>query len=277
MIEKNKKEELSEKNKVSDLTPFNFNGHVLSTVSIDSEPYFIGKDVCEILEYKSSKDAIRVHCKGAIKHRILTNGGHQEVFIIPERDLYRLVMRSKLPEAEKFEEWVVGEVLPQIRKTGSYNKPAFDPSSLSRLDILRMAIESEEKVIELTKANEILYVENSLQKLELESQAPIVKHASRILDSQSLMPTTLVAQKLCISAIKLNRFLQEQDIIRKVDGTWVLRQKYIETGFAKTVSFEYTKSDGDKGTKDLLKWTEKGRQFVMDLYEEKQKAKKEMK
>lgn len=87
---------------------------------IDGKPYFIANDVAKALGYTTPKDAISRHCKGALKHRYLTEGGNQELKIIPEGDVYRLIMKSKLPKAEKFESWVMDEVLPIIRKSGGY-------------------------------------------------------------------------------------------------------------------------------------------------------------
>lgn len=90
----------------------------------DGEPWFVAKDCAEILGYSTARKAVELHCKGGAKHSLPTAGGPQQMTIIPERDVYRLVMRSKLPSAARFEEWVVGEVLPAIRKTGSYSAPA---------------------------------------------------------------------------------------------------------------------------------------------------------
>ena len=93
------------------------------TVEIDRKPYFVANDVARALGYKRPADAVTAHCKGSVKHRYLTDGGEQELKVIPEGDIYRLTVRSKLPSAEKFESWVMDEVLPTIRKTGSYQKP----------------------------------------------------------------------------------------------------------------------------------------------------------
>ena len=90
------------------------------TVIANDKPYFVANDIAKALGYSSPKDAISRHCKGAMKHRYLTDGGEQEVKIIPEGDVYRLIMKSKLPSAEKFESWVMDEVLPTMRKTGGY-------------------------------------------------------------------------------------------------------------------------------------------------------------
>lgn len=102
------------------------------------EPWFVAKDVAETLGYVRARDAISQHCKGAVKHRLLTSGGEQELTIIPERDVYRLVMRSKLEGAEKFEEWVVGEVLPAIRKTGSYS---LQPKPMTQIEVLLASVQ----------------------------------------------------------------------------------------------------------------------------------------
>lgn len=109
------------------IIPFNFNNTNVRVIERDGEPWFVANDVATILGYRVPKDAVAAHCKGAAKHRLPTPGGEQNMTIIPERDLYRLVMRSKLPSAERFEEWVVSEVLPAIRKTGGYNAAATMP------------------------------------------------------------------------------------------------------------------------------------------------------
>lgn len=90
------------------------------TVEIDGKILFVANDVASALGYLSPKDAISRHCKGAMKHRYLTEGGEQYIKIIPEGDIYRLITRSKLDTAEEFESWIFDEVIPLIRKTGGY-------------------------------------------------------------------------------------------------------------------------------------------------------------
>lgn len=91
-------------------------------VDRDGEPWFVARDVATVLGYSDVSQAVRMHCKGVVESTIPTAGGNQKAKIIPERDVYRLIMRSKLPAAERFEEWVVGEVLPTIRKRGVYGR-----------------------------------------------------------------------------------------------------------------------------------------------------------
>ena len=110
----------------------------------DGNFYFVASDVAKKLGYVNSSKAVNDHCKGVTKRYTLTKGGNQELNFIPESDVYRLIVHSKLPSAERFEKWVFDEVLPSIRKTGSYNKP------MSELEILQCSInqliEQERKI-----------------------------------------------------------------------------------------------------------------------------------
>ena len=93
------------------------------TVVYNGKPYFVAIDVAKALGYSNPYDAVSRHCKGVVKHEVLTNGGKQKVNIIPEGDMYRLITHSELPSAERFENWVFDEVLPSIRQTGGYITP----------------------------------------------------------------------------------------------------------------------------------------------------------
>lgn len=98
------------------------------TVTIDDKPYFVANDIAKILEYKRPADAISSHCKGSVKCRVLTNGGNQNIKVIPEGDVYRLIVKAATQsqnkdiqeKAEKFESWIFDEVLPTLRKAGGY-------------------------------------------------------------------------------------------------------------------------------------------------------------
>lgn len=92
----------------------------IRTAEINGKPYFVASDVATALGYATPRDAIARHCKGVVKRDTPTSGGTQELSYINEGDVYRLIMRSKLPAAEKFESWVMDEVIPSIRKNGGY-------------------------------------------------------------------------------------------------------------------------------------------------------------
>ena len=113
---------------MAELTVFAFDSAAVRVIQIDGEPWFVGKDVAEVLGYARPNDALQQHCKGAVKRRPLqTPGGMQEIRLINEPDMLRLIVGSKLPAAERFERWVFEEVLPSIRKTGRYSMPAQAP------------------------------------------------------------------------------------------------------------------------------------------------------
>ena len=95
----------------------------LSVIIIDGMEYFAANECAAMLGYSVPKDAISRHCKGALKRRLPTKGGNQEIKFIPESDVWRLIIRSKLPHAEAIERWIMDDVLPSIRKTGTYSVP----------------------------------------------------------------------------------------------------------------------------------------------------------
>lgn len=94
------------------------------TALIDGDVWFVGSDICDVLGYSNSRDALIRHCKsrGVAKRDTPTSSGVQSLTFINESNVYRLLAKSKLPSAEKFEEWLFEEVLPEIRKTGGYGR-----------------------------------------------------------------------------------------------------------------------------------------------------------
>ena len=103
------------------VVPFNFQSHEVRTIKISGEPWFVAKDVCEVLELKNPSVALQVldgDEKGLSK--VYTLGGSQQVSVINESGLYTLIVRSNKPQAKVFRKWVTQEVLPTIRKTGQY-------------------------------------------------------------------------------------------------------------------------------------------------------------
>ena len=117
------------------LTNFNFNGADVRTIVLpNGEPGFVGKDVAERLGYANPSDAIGRHCKGVvIRYPLPTAGGLQDVRVLTEPDVLRLIVSSNLPAAQEFERWVFEDVLPSIRRTGRYAAPA--SSSVEALQV----------------------------------------------------------------------------------------------------------------------------------------------
>lgn len=107
---------------MNELQNFNFEGNKVRTVLINDEPYFVGKDIADILGYSNTSKAIRDHVdeEDKLTERIVLSGQNREVITINESGMYSLVLSSKLPNAKKFKRWVTNEVLPSIRKHGAY-------------------------------------------------------------------------------------------------------------------------------------------------------------
>lgn len=124
-------------------------GEIRTTI-VDGEPYFVGKDVAEVLAYKETAKAIREHVDDDDKGVSVldTPGGKQKMVVINESGLYGLVFGSKLPTAKKFKHWVTSEVLPTIRKTGSYSIPKVTPNPHYRTRMIGTAIRDVGKTSE---------------------------------------------------------------------------------------------------------------------------------
>ena len=128
----------------------------LGIMLIGGKEYFPATQCASQLGYKNPKDAIIRHCKGVVKCDLPTNGGTQTVNYIPEGDLYRLIVSSKLPSAQKFGEWVFDEVLPSIRKSGGYG---IDIEAVIAKTATAVVSEVVKQILPLLKAEPTIPVE----------------------------------------------------------------------------------------------------------------------
>lgn len=128
---------------INKVSLFHFDGHKqIRTIfrPEDDSVLFCGKDVAEALGYKDTSQAIRKNCKrGRPVDGSFTAGGEQSMIFIPESDVYRLIMKSRLKTAEKFEEWVCDEVLPTIRKHGVYSQAVANSGLSPEVQALQLA------------------------------------------------------------------------------------------------------------------------------------------
>ena len=126
---------------MNELQNFNFSGQDVRIITINDEPWFVGKDVADILGYSNSRKALSDHVddedKGVTKSDTL--GGNQNITIINESGLYSLILKSKKPEAKQFKHWVTSEVLPTIRKHGTYMTQPQVPTTQRELIMLALA------------------------------------------------------------------------------------------------------------------------------------------
>lgn len=147
----------------------------IRTIRDGDKVLFCGSDVAKALGYKSPKDAITTHAKGAVKRRTLTAGGEQEMLFISEGDIYRLAARSKLPGAEKFESWIFDEVIPSIRKHGAYMTPETLQAAILNPDYLLQVVTALKSETDRRKALEA----------KIAADAPAVYFANAITGSDT--------------------------------------------------------------------------------------------
>ncbi len=227
---------------------FNFHGQRVRTVIIDNEPYFVGKDVATILGYKNPSVAVSKNVSDKYKGvtEMETPGGKQKLVIISEAGLYKLAFKSNVPQAERFTDWIADEVLPSIRKTGSYSIQR-KPDSYMIDDPVKRA----ERWIEERKAYEAL--------------VPKGKYFDSQMRNPGLMTVTEIAKDYGMSAREFNQLLHKYGIQFKQGKHWVLYHKYDGKGYTQYEPFAY---NDNKGVHNNLKWTQRGRKFIYDTLKE---------
>lgn len=187
-------------------------GNVRIAMSENGEPLFCLADVAKALGYSRPADAVNQHCKGVVILPTPTNGGVQSIKFGKESEVYRLVMKSKLPEAEQFQDWICEEVLPTIRKHGIYATDNVIDKILNNPDF---GIELLTKLKEERQA-----------RIEVEKKNAILMHVNKTYTA------TEIAKELNMkSAIELNKKLAELKVQYQINGTWVMFSKYSDQGF----------------------------------------------
>lgn len=235
---------------------------------------FVARDIAAMLGYNEPHKAIPRHCKGGIKHPIGVETGKKadgasamqmvDVLFIPESDVYRLVMRSKLPEAEQFQDWVCEEVLPAIRKTGGYmiTKAEDTPEEIMARALLVAQDTMKRKEARIHQLEETA----AIQDQQIKVAAPKVEYHDTVLMSADTYTTNQIAKELGISAVTLNKKLKAHGIQYSQSGQWLLYAKYQSKGFTKTHTYTFTHATtGQPGTTMRTVWTEAGRKFIHGL------------
>ena len=238
-------------------------------VEIDGEPWFVGKDVAEILGYSDTAKAIRVHVDDEDKgvDEMDTPGGKQKITVINESGLYSLILSSKLPTAKQFKRWVTAEVLPTIHKHGAYMTPEAIEKVLYNPDYLIALANTLKDAQEKNKAlTEQVFAQNQ----QIDSQAQQIAELEPkgiyydiILQTENTMTTTQIAKDYGFSAQLFNKILHELEIVYPQNGSWVLYQQYANSGFGKTNTYTYWKGDGENSSLSLV-WTQTGRLFLYE-------------
>lgn len=246
---------------MSNLTIFNnVEFGEIRTLEINDKPYFCGSDVAKALGYAIPSKAVNTHCKGVSKMEVPTNGGMQQMLFISEGDLYRLIVNSKLPTAEKFEQWVFDEVLPSVRRHGLYAKEEL----LNNPDLFISALQQLKAEKERTK---LLELENAQKKQIISELQPKASYYDLILQNKSLLPISKIAKDYGMSGKAFNKMLHDLGIQFKQGNTWLLYQQYANQGYTQSKTYAI---DADRSAMHTY-WTQKGRLFLYDLLKNRKK------
>ncbi|WP_347081387.1 phage antirepressor [Enterococcus faecium] len=234
---------------------FNFEQNEVRTILVNDEPYFIGKDIADVLGYSNPQKAIRDHVdlEDKTQNDSFTVNG-TAVVLINESGLYSLILKSKLPSAKKFKRWVTSEVLPVIRKHGGYLTPEKVEEALLNPDtIIQLATKLKEE------RTGRLIAEQKIAEYE-----PKISYLDSILSSTDSVTISQIAADYGMSPQQMNKLLHKLGIQKKVGNQWLLCKKHMRQGYTKSHTTEIPKSDG--GTKVVMntKWTQKGRLFIYE-------------
>lgn len=233
-------------------------------IIIESEPWFVGKDVAEILGYSNASKAVMAHVDDEDKQFVMMNvadsqnGNLVKTALINESGLYSLILSSKLPSAKEFKRWVTSEVLPSIRKHGAYMTQ----------DTLEKALTSPDFLIQL--ATQLKEEQEARKALEAEKAVllPKASYCDVILHSPGLLSVTQIAKDYGESAVWLNKILAEEKVQYKHRKEWILYSKYADKGYATSQTGTHPTSEGI-GSHLHTYWTQKGRQFIYELLKNK--------
>ncbi len=242
---------------MSNIIPFQFDNNPIRVVTDEhGEPLFVGKDICDALGYADHTNALKHHCKGVVKrHPLQTPGGVQELRVISEPDVMRLMVGSTLPAAEAFERLVFEEILPTIRKTGTYTSPSKKeaPTAISASKEFR-ALYGIARLIGCDKNVAAISANQAVQKLTGQNVLALLGHTHIEAENQSSLfftPTELGA-RIGISARKFNMLLAEAGMQAKKGEHWV--PLVAAEGFCRIL--DTGKRHGDGTMIQQIKWAD---------------------
>ena len=235
----------------------------IRTMEIGGKTYFVANDVAKALGYVETAKAIRTHCKGVSEMDIPSNGGIQRMKVILEGDIYRLIVRSKLPSAEKFERWVFDEVIPSIRKNGGYiagqENLSDDELMAKAVLVAQKKIEERDKVIEQ-------------QRLKIEADKPKTIFADAVSASNTSILIGDLAKLICQNGVqtgqkRLFEWMRENGyLIKSGSSRNMPTQKAADMGLFEVKETTITNPDGSVRVTRTTKVTGKGQQYFINKF-----------
>ena len=233
------------------------------TAQIDDKPYFVATDIANALGYTNPRDAVSRHCKGVVKRDTPTSSGTQQMSYINEGDVYRLIMRSKLPSAERFESWVMDEVLPSIRKNGGYiagQETMTDDELLAKaLMVANNKIAERDRIIEH-------------QKAKIEYDRPKTIFADAVATSNTSILVGDLAKIICQNGVQIGQkrlfaWLRENGYLMKNGSSYNMPiQRYVQQGLFEVKERSIQNPDGSVRITITPKVTGKGQLYFVNKF-----------
>ena len=214
----------------------------IRTLNIDGQPYFVGKDIAEILGYSNTRDALARHVDDEDKNTVVIPDGigNPNKTVINESGLYSLILSSKLPKAKEFKHWVTSEVLPSIRKTGGYNSQASEEYKQKRLEAMMMNAKAR-LMKEQNRRIELMIKNPDFKPSEYGVDVPVIS---------KVYTATQVGKMLGVSANKIGRIATANNLKTEEYGEWFKdKAKYTDK---EVPSFRYNEKGIEK-LRELLK------------------------
>lgn len=236
----------------------------IRTINVDGTPYFVGKDVADILGYANSKDALATHVDSEDKGIIQRSENatfeipNRGLTVINESGLYCLILSSKLPNAKAFKRWVTSEVLPAIRNYGMYATDEL----IANPDL---AIAAFTALKEEREKNRRLEQKVAIQNQQITEMKPKASYYDVVLNCKDLVAISVIAKDYGWSANRMNRYLSDKGVQYKQGKIWLLYQKYAEKGYTSTKTFSTPGGDGDMHNHVHTYWTQSGRLFIYEM------------
>lgn len=218
----------------------------IRTMNIDGQPYFVGKDIAEILGYSNTRDALARHVDDEDKNTVVIPDGigNPNKTVINESGLYSLILSSKLPKAKEFKHWVTSEVLPSIRKTGGYNSQASEEYKQKRLEAMMMNAKAR-LMKEQNRRIELMIKNPDFKPSEYGVDVPVIS---------KVYTATQVGEMFGVSANKIGRIATANNLKTEEYGEWFKdKAKYADK---EVPSFRYNEKGIEK-LRELLAESEK--------------------
>lgn len=245
---------------MNEVEVFNFEANEVRTVIIENEAWFVGKDVAQALGYQDTPKAIKQHVDPDDRLTLTGQNAHLEnlpnrgVVGVNESGVYSLIFGSKLDSAKRFKKWVTSEVLPTIRKHGTYMTDKTIEEVLTNPDtIIRLATDLK------NERQEKLMLAQQVTELK-----PKADYTDLILSNKTLVTITFIAKDYGMSGLAMNKLLHDLGVQYSQSGVWLLYAKHQTKGWTQSETTEVARKDGSKKLVMNTKWTQKGR---LGLYE----------